>query len=246
VRIVGVIDLAGGQAVHARAGAREKYQPVQRAGGMQIEPGDALAVAEGYLRSPVVTDLYIADLDAIRESARAAAAPATENSRVVSGLARLDVPLWLDSGVSTVDDGRHVLDLGVARVVVGLETLRSYEALEAICCSLDSGRTAFSLDLRAGEPMLLAQGTIVRERPVTIAARAADAGAGALIVIDVARVGTAAGPDLHLIAAVRKAAPDVMLLAGGGVRHATDLARLADAGCDAALVATALLEGRLR
>jgi phosphoribosylformimino-5-aminoimidazole carboxamide ribotide isomerase len=36
-----------------------------------------------------------------------------------------------------------------------------------------------------------------------------------------------------------------MLLAGGGVRGYEDLARLADAGCDGALVATALHDGRL-
>jgi phosphoribosylformimino-5-aminoimidazole carboxamide ribotide isomerase len=37
----------------------------------------------------------------------------------------------------------------------------------------------------------------------------------------------------------------VTLVAGGGVRGADDLARLADAGCDGALVATALHDGRL-
>ena len=44
---------------------------------------------------------------------------------------------------------------------------------------------------------------------------------------------------------VRRAVPDVALLAGGGVRGPEDLQRLADAGCDGALVATALHDGRL-
>jgi phosphoribosylformimino-5-aminoimidazole carboxamide ribotide isomerase len=64
-------------------------------------------------------------------------------------------------------------------------------------------------------------------------------------VIDLARVGTATGIDLELIARVRKAVPKMTLLAGGGVRGREDLARLADAGCDGALVATALHDGRL-
>ena len=41
------------------------------------------------------------------------------------------------------------------------------------------------------------------------------------------------------------AVPAVTLLAGGGVRGIEDLARLADAGCDGALVATAVHDGRL-
>ena len=46
------------------------------------------------------------------------------------------------------------------------------------------------------------------------------------------------------IAATGTASP-TELVAGGGIRNRDDLIRLADAGCDGALVATALIEGRL-
>jgi phosphoribosylformimino-5-aminoimidazole carboxamide ribotide isomerase len=59
-------------------------------------------------------------------------------------------------------------------------------------------------------------------------------------VIDLARVGTRIGLDVELLARVREAAPGLTLLAGGGVRGAEDLEKLAGAGCDGALVATAL------
>jgi len=64
-------------------------------------------------------------------------------------------------------------------------------------------------------------------------------------MIDLARVGTRSGLDLELVARVREAAPGLVLLAGGGVRGLDDLARLSDAGCDGALVATALHDGRI-
>jgi phosphoribosylformimino-5-aminoimidazole carboxamide ribotide isomerase len=51
--------------------------------------------------------------------------------------------------------------------------------------------------------------------------------------------------DLTLIARVRAAVPDAALFVGGGVRGPDDVNRLADAGCDDALVATALLDGRI-
>jgi phosphoribosylformimino-5-aminoimidazole carboxamide ribotide isomerase len=66
-----------------------------------------------------------------------------------------------------------------------------------------------------------------------------------VIVLDLARVGTGAGVDLALMRRVRAAAPHAALFAGGGVRGPDDLSRLADAGCDGALVATALHDGRL-
>jgi len=64
-------------------------------------------------------------------------------------------------------------------------------------------------------------------------------------VIDLARVGTGRGLDLDLLASVRDATRGSRLLAGGGVRGVEDLARLADVGCDGALVATALHDGRI-
>jgi uncharacterized protein related to proFAR isomerase len=44
---------------------------------------------------------------------------------------------------------------------------------------------------------------------------------------------------------VRRRLPRLRLLAGGGIAGAEDLARLAAAGCDGALVATALHTGRI-
>jgi uncharacterized protein related to proFAR isomerase len=107
----------------------------------------------------------------------------------------------------------------------------------------------FSLDLREGVPVesLKSEGSSLKsgDAACKVAARVAGAGVTAIIVLDLARVGTRVGPDLGLIANVRKAAPRLTLVAGGGIRGPEDLSRLADIGCDGALVATALLDGRL-
>ena len=245
MRVIGVIDLLGGRAVHARAGHRESYAPVATIAGSRIEPGDALAVARAYMDRLGLTELYAADLDAILGLDEAGR---TSQSTVVAAVAALGAPLWLDAGVSTADHARHALALGAARVVVGLETLTSFDALAEICTAVGGGRVAFSLDLRNGEPTVgtVVNGDIPRGEPAhLVAARAADAGADSVIVIDLARVGTGTGLDMGLIARVRSAAPGVTLLAGGGVRGLEDIAQLADAGCHGVLVATALHDGRL-
>src|SRR5690606_25203186 len=64
VRILGVIDLARGQAVHARGGDRERYAPVATIAGHVIEQGNALALAEAYHDLFGIDELYVADLDA--------------------------------------------------------------------------------------------------------------------------------------------------------------------------------------
>ena len=223
--------------MHARGGRREHYAPVREVAGSLIEPGDALALARAYTGRLGLTELYAADLDAIRG--------APPQDAVVVALAALGAPLWLDAGTSTVDGARRALELGAAGVVVGLETLASFDALTSICEAVGGDRVAFSLDVRDGEPVVAtAEG--VREEPAAVlAARAAGSGVGSVIVIDLARVGGGRGLDLALIARVRDAVPALTLLAGGGVRDLDDVRRLAVVGCDGVLVATALHDGRL-
>jgi phosphoribosylformimino-5-aminoimidazole carboxamide ribotide isomerase len=243
MRVIGVVDLLAGRAVHARAGLRESYTAVNSIAGTSYEPGNALALARVYLERFGLDELYVADLDAILGRSPQEAA--------VRSIVGLGAPLWLDAGASSVARASHALDLGAAFVVVGLETLPSYDTLAEICDTSGRERVAFSLDLRAGEPIVApavraACGRRIMHAPAhAIAAHAANAGVGALIVIDLSRVGTGAGPDLSLIARVRDAAPGLTLLAGGGVRGLEDLSKLADVGCDGALVASALHDGRL-
>ena len=238
MRVIGVLDLLSSRAVLARGGVRERYLPVAHVSGLSIEPGDAVALARAYLERCGVTELYAADLDAIMHG--------TPQEQVVSSLTAVGAPLWLDAGISTPDSAARAIALGAARVVVGLETLISYESLGAICRRVGSDRVVFSLDLRGGQPVAERMQEKTGDSASRIARRAVSEGVTAMIVLDLARVGARAGLDLASIGRVRRAAPDVMLLAGGGVRGEWDIERLADVGCDGALVGTALLSGDVK
>ena len=199
--------------------------------------GDPLALVQAYRDSVGARECYVADLDAIqggepqhgllRELVRAAA-PCT---------------LLVDAGTGTPAAVTEVLATGAAAAVVGLETLRRLEDLGDIVGAAASERVIFSLDLRLGRPV--ASSAAVELDPVELAARAVDQGIGGLLVLDVGRVGTGGGVDVDLLRRIRRRFPRLRLLAGGGVAGAEDLARLADAGCDGVLVATALHAGRI-
>jgi hypothetical protein len=64
-------------------------------------------------------------------------------------------------------------------------------------------------------------------------------------VLDLARVGSGAGPDIALVGELCARFPELELLAGGGVRDVADLRALAEAGAAGALVATALHGGAI-
>ena len=237
VRIVGVIDLLRGRAVHARAGRRDLYEPVQQVAGTAIEAGDAVALARAYVDRLGVRELYVADLDAL------AGGPIQRPA--LSAIAAIGAPVMLDAAITTAVEARCALDLGAGRAIVALETLPDFERLRDVCRAIGGEHVAFSLDLRDGVPVIASGAAISAEPPSMIAARAIDIGAGTIIVIDLARVGTGRGLDLELLASVRDATRGSRLLAGGGARSVGDLERLAALGCDGALVATALHDGRI-
>jgi phosphoribosylformimino-5-aminoimidazole carboxamide ribotide isomerase len=169
-----------------------------------------------------VEELYVADLDAI-----AGGAVQTAIIAALAGEARVMV----DAGAS---DPQALLDLGVDRVVIGTETLEDGDTLPA--------GAVLSLDLRDGR--------VLSRDPQLAGLSALDAltrlrGPREVIVLDLARVGTSAGPDVATIAELHAAFPELELLAGGGVRGADDLRALEAAGAVGALVATALLRGAI-
>ena len=233
--VIGVLDLRHGVAVHAVAGDRQHYAPARMTAAQHVTPGDAIAIAGAYVALGL-TQIYIADLDAIVDR--------TPQRRLVQSISGLGAALWVDAGVRSADEAHAALENGASRLVVGLETLPSWETFDSLCREIGSERTAFSLDLRHGKP-LAGSVELARQSPEPLVARAVEAGATTVIVLDLARVGTGAGLDLGLLARVRAAAPAITLIAGGGVRGHDDLVRLRDSGCDAALVATALLNCQL-
>jgi phosphoribosylformimino-5-aminoimidazole carboxamide ribotide isomerase len=213
VRVVGVIDLVAGAAVHAVRGERERYRPL----------GDPLAIARRF----GLDELYVADLDAITGTGA--------NDAVIGALAR-EARVMVDAGVREPERARALLAVGVDRVVVGTETLTDADALDRLPDAV------LSLDLRDGR-VLSPDPRLAGLPALDGLARLHHAALRDVIVLDLARVGTGAGPDVALISEIHAAFPGLVLLAGGGVRDGADLRALENAGASGALVATALHRG---
>jgi phosphoribosylformimino-5-aminoimidazole carboxamide ribotide isomerase len=228
MRILPVLDLLNGRAVRAIAGNRAAYQPL-------VPTSDPLAVARTYRELLQGADLYLADLDAIQGSA-----PAWD---LYARLHAEGFSLWLDAGIQNPADAEPLAAAGIARIIVGLETMAGPAALAAIAAAWPE-RTVFSLDLRAGRPITATswQGNT----PRAIANEAIALGVRRLLILDLARIGGGQGTGTEsLLAALHQAYPEVELLAGGGVRDEADLRRLEQAGASWALVASALHDGTL-
>jgi phosphoribosylformimino-5-aminoimidazole carboxamide ribotide isomerase len=221
MRVVGVIDLKAGAAVHAVRGERERYRPI----------GDPLSLARSFRDALGLDELYVADLDAIIGEG--------DNAGAIRALSR-EARVMVDAGVGEPGRARALLDLGAHRVVAGTETLAGPAALDRLLAAIPD--VVLSVDLRDGRA-LSPDPQLAGLPALDAVARLHRSALREVIVLDLARVGTGAGPDVPLIAELHAAFPGLALLAGGGVRDAEDLRALGAAGAAGALVATALHRG---
>lgn len=228
MRLIPVIDILNRVVVRGVAGQRDQYRPIQSPLTDSVDPlSMALAIREKF----GFDELYVADLDAITRG--------QPDLSLYESLRNHGFRLWIDAGISSPVAAREHIDLGVERVIVGLESCPSPESLGEILHSVPSDRVAFSLDLKEGVPMgSPAWGT----SPLEIARMAIKAGITKLIVLDLAAVGVGDGvPTIELCRKIRSLAdcpPEI--ITGGGVRDRWDLELLAQAGVDGVLVASAL------
>ena len=150
---------------------------------------------------------------------------------LVRAVAALGVPVQASGGIRGLADARALLDAGADRVVVGTAAWPDptpwFELGEAL---------VLALDVRDGEVRAAGWtvGTGLRYEEAL-----GRAGARRMLVTAIDRDGTLRGPDLALVGQAVDAGGRV--LAAGGIRDAADVAALADAGAEAAVVGRALL-----
>ena len=221
--LIPVIDLMGGLVVHARAGDRDAYRPLD--GSLIAASAEPAAVVRGLLALHPFRTLYIADLDAIRKQG--------EHRATIIQLRREfpELSFWIDAGFAGECTCRRFLGAGIGQLVLGSESQSDLRLLElfaaepGLVLSLD-----FQGDRALGALELFQQPERWPER---------------VIAMTLARVGSSGGPDLERLGALRQLAPTKRLYAAGGVRGVDDLRALRSLGCAGALVASALHDGRL-
>ncbi|MBA4016585.1 MAG: hisA/hisF family protein [Pirellula sp.] len=238
--ILPVLDLQRELVVRGVAGDRENYRPIH---SRWCEGAKVAGVARGLREAFHFDTCYLADLDAI-----AGAEPSWQlyEETIAAGLAP-----WIDAGTTSVDRAGRIAEFIASRspqsrVIVGLESVPDVATLAGIGRRIGWQRLVFSLDLKQGVPLAPSFGW-AGQTPEQIAETAVTIGVQTLIVLDLAAVGGGEGvPTLELCRRLHAKYPTLRLLTGGGVRDLADVRQVHESGCAAALVASALHDGRIQ
>ncbi len=222
------IDLRGGKCVRLQQGDYNRET---------VFGDDPVAMARHWTAQGAEC-LHLVDLDGARDG-RPANLPAIQaivkDSRV---------PCELGGGVRDEETIDSLLEVGVARLVIGTKALVEPDWFRRMCRRFP-GKLVLGIDARNGR--VATEGWLETSEALAtdLAASYQDEPIAALIYTDIATDGMLAGPNLAAMEEMR-AAVRLPVIASGGVTRVADvtaLARLRLAGC---IIGRALYEGKLK
>ncbi len=239
VRVIPCLDVDGGRVVKGVnfRGLRDAGDPVELAAAYDAEGAD---------------ELVFLDITASSQGR------ATMLGVVAAAADQVFIPLTVGGGVRSADDVDSLLRAGADKVALNTAAIARPELLGEVAARFGSQCVVVSVDARrvpassggAGGPSgfeVTTHGGRVGTGIDALewAERAAELGAGEILLNSMDADGTKAGFDLELISAVR-AVVGVPVVASGGAGKAGDFVPAVRAGADAVLAASLFHFGELR
>jgi phosphoribosylformimino-5-aminoimidazole carboxamide ribotide isomerase len=222
MRFILACDLKGGTVVRGVRGDRSNYRPIAETSRI-VTTSEPLGVIE-QIRPK---ETYIADLDKIMGMG--------DNALVIASMSRLTRTM-ADVGVKSASDASSALKASNS-VILGTETA----SLDAIRQS-QGKRSIVSLDMKHGR--MMCSDLAFNVSPLKVVEMLNGLDLGAIILLDVARVGSGEGIDLDLLAKAAGLSRHPVII-GGGVRGVEDLERAEGCGAEGAIIASAVHDGKI-
>lgn len=227
MKIFPAIDLKDGKCVRLKQGDYETAHQVAE---------DAVETAQRFLAEGASL-IHMVDLDGAKDGSRA-------NYDVVRRvISEAGAAVELGGGIRSMDDVRHVLALGVRRVIIGSAAVRDPQLVKDACREYGD-RIAVGIDALEGtvrtDGWLKDSGYEYLE----FARRMESYGVHTIIFTDIGRDGMLSGPNFEQLRALR-ATVKCEIVASGGVSSLDDIRQLRTDGIDAVIAGKAVYAGAL-
>lgn len=147
------------------------------------------------------------------------------------------MPLGVGGGIRTIEDMRRLLVNGADKVIINTAAIEDPNLITAAAERFGSSTIVVSIDTRkkneGGYEVYSRRGTVATGLdPVVWAKKAAELGAGEIMIMSIEQEGTMKGLDLDLVQTVCSAV-SVPVIASGGVGHLSDFEQAFAAGASA-------------
>jgi len=187
--------------------------------------------------------IHIVDLDGA-ESGKMKQADIIEN---IAKKTRLKIQTG--GGIRDSATLQKLLDLGARRVVIGSLAVKNKALVQKWLREFGGNKIVLAFDIKYvdRQPEVLTNGWQNESRQILwdVLDAYEKSGLRRILCTDVTRDGMLSGPNLRLYREIHKRAPQLGVIASGGVGNLKDLTALSNACVEAAIVGKALYEGRV-
>ena len=227
MKILPAIDLKDGKCVRLKKGDYATAEKVAE---------DAVETARGFLAAGAEL-IHMVDLDGAKDGRHV-------NYDIVRRVVtETGAAVELGGGIRSMEDVRHVLALGVRRVIIGSAAVRDPQLVEDAAREYGD-RIAVGVD--ALEGTVRTDGWLKDSGYdyIAFSKRMESYGVKTIIFTDIGRDGMLEGPNFEQLRALR-AAVSCAIVASGGVSSLDDIRRLREDNIDAAIAGKAVYTGAL-
>jgi phosphoribosylformimino-5-aminoimidazole carboxamide ribotide isomerase len=221
------IDLRGGKCVRLQQGDYQRET---------VFGEDAVAMARHWVAEGGQF-LHLVDLDGARDGRPANLASVQAIVKVIS------IPCELGGGIRDEATIKQLLDLGLARLVIGTKALREPDWFRQMCRQFPH-KLALGIDAREGRVATHGWLETSDVAATDMARQFANEPLASIIYTDIATDGMLEGPNLAALEEMCRAV-DLPVIASGGVTRAADVADLTRIGAAGCIIGRALYERRL-
>jgi len=224
MQIIPAIDVLGGRVVRLTRGSYDDVTGY----------GDDPAAMLGSWSSQGAALVHVVDLEGARSG--------TPDRELWYRLGATGLPFQVGGGIRTMEAASEAIGAGAARVVLGTAAVWDPDAVAAIIARLGPEYVVGAIDVRDGKASGAGWLDAGRNLAEVLGGLGA-AGLRRILATGIARDGTMAGPDVELLAAIETIAPDLDVIASGGVGTLDDLVALKARRVGSVIVGRALYEG---
>jgi len=227
------IDLRGGRCVRLRQGDPQAET---------VFDDDPVAVARRWADYGAAW-LHVVNLDGALEDERASAV----NLQALEGILRaVSIAVQFGGGLRTLEDVGRVLDMGVARAILGTVAVRNPGLVGEAVARFGAERVAVAIDAHGGKVAIRGWREVTDVEAAALGRQLRELGLMRAVYTDIARDGTLAGPNLEAVRSLAEGS-GLKVIASGGVAQLSDLRALASLGeaIEGVIVGQALYTGAI-
>lgn len=228
MKVIPAIDLLDGQVVRLHKG---KYEEAT------IYDKNPLSTAQKF-KEAGFDHIHIVDLNGAKEG------KFVNLPHIQSIINTLDISVQTGGGIRTLEDVDFLLNAGLSKVICSsmaiknekdwVRSLEKFPEQMILGMDLKDGKIAYSGWLETAD-----------EDTFTFLARMIKLGLKEVLCTDISKDGTLSGPNVELYISLKKAFPEITLIASGGVSNQDDLIELDEAQIDAVVVGKAYYENHI-